>query len=183
MKKYLILTSIIFAGFCSAQVAIGKQTVDGNAILDFGSQNKGIILPIADISDPTSVYTNGTLLMDIDDLTVKAYQNNTWTPLSDPGQLTVLLDSNDNPISTAAKINTSAEVGQGVILGDVDTNGLPPSGADGVLVLESSTQALVLPKVADPHINIKSPVAGTICYDLTSDSLAIFDGKVWNYWK
>lgn len=183
MRKISIIFTILLAQVCMAQVAIGKSDIDGKAILDFGSENKGIILPIADTSDPSVTYTNGTILMDVNDLTIKAYQNNTWMPLSDAGQLNVVLDEDDNPISTEYILNLADEIGVGAVIGEVDNDGLPVSGADGVLVLESTDSALVLPKVADPHINIKSPVAGTMCYDLTSDSLAIFDGKVWNYWK
>lgn len=184
MKKIIILTGILISGFTFSQVSIGKESVDGKGILDFGTDgNKGIILPIVDITDPSQIYTDGTILMDKDDLTVKVRQDGNWLLLSDPGSLQEQVDENNIPITTAAVINTSGEIGNGVIIGDVDTSGNPVSGAQGVLVLEATDKALILPKVANPHIEIKSPVAGTICYDTASDSLAVFDGKVWNYWK
>jgi hypothetical protein len=51
------------------------------------------------------------------------------------------------------------------------------------LVLESTSKALVLPKVANAETEIKSPAVGTMVYDLYSKSLAIFDGAKWNFWK
>ena len=42
---------------------------------------------------------------------------------------------------------------------------------------------MILPKVNQPEINVKSPYPGMICYDTASKTVAIFDGKVWNYWK
>jgi hypothetical protein len=40
---------------------------------------------------------------------------------------------------------------------------------------------MVFPKVASPDLNIPSPVAGTMVYDTVSQSVALFDGTVWNY--
>lgn len=53
----------------------------------------------------------------------------------------------------------------------------------GVLVLESADKAMVLPRVASPHLNVKSPYPGMMCYDTDSKTLAVFDGTVWNYWR
>lgn len=92
-------------------------------------------------------------------------QNNLWVDLSDAGSLTGIIP------------NTSFEQGGGVIIGAAS------SSAQGVLVLESANKALVLPKVNDPVANMKSPVAGTICYDTVSKTIAVFDGVTWNFWK
>ena len=176
MKKFIILCFILSTNLTFAQISIGKNQVDGGGILDFDEDNKGIILPIADI-ETTNTYTNGTILVDKNDYKIKVFQDNDWLELSDTGSFDVQKDDNNNDISTAVKINTSDDIGQGVIIGAEN------SDADGVLVLESTNKALILPKVFRPHENILSPVAGTICYDTESDSLAVFNGKVWNYWK
>jgi len=55
--------------------------------------------------------------------------------------------------------------------------------APGVLVMESSNKALILPKVATPHLNVKNPYPGMICYDTVSKTMAVFDGLKWSYWK
>ena len=75
-------------------------------------------------------------------------------------------------------LNTGADVGNGVIIG------ANISSKPGVLVLESSTRALILPYVANPHTTIGNNASiGTIVYDTTSDSLALFDGVNWHYWQ
>ncbi|CAD0220161.1 hypothetical protein KYG33_07810 [Chryseobacterium sp. D764] len=158
---------IVFNSFF-AQIAIGKQTVDGNStVLDFDNvsgNTKGLILP-ATSGLPTGTLVNGTLIFDVTDNKVKVYENDTWKSLSDAGN------------SSAVIVNNSAESGKGVIMGEA------ASTADGVLVLESQDKAMILPKVAAPHLSVKNPYPGMICYDTTSKTLAIFDGSVWNYWK
>lgn len=167
MKK-LILTVIVF-NFClyaTAQVAIAKSSVDGSGILDFprGTTN-GILLPIVETLPTASAAQNGTFLMDKNDLKLKMCENATWVNLSDAGSI------------SGVTFNTSAEVGNGVIIGDQTTT------ASGILVLESTNKALILPHVASPEINVKSPHPGMLVYDSTSKSVAVFDGLKWNYWK
>ena len=167
-----IIYAAILCGFASisfGQVSIGKNAVDGNnTILDFEeSTTNGIILP-AVTTVPTGLdATNngGTFAFDLTDSKVKMYENGIWVELSDVGEKTALLT------------NSSDEVGDGVIIGAETTT------AKGVLVLESDKDAMILPKVNQPEINVKSPYPGMICYDTASKTVAIFDGKVWNYWK
>jgi hypothetical protein len=99
--------------------------------------------------------------------------------------------TNDRWTSLSAKLDASQEGGklnpyvitgesvnkQGIIIG-AETSSKP-----GVLILESETRTLVLPKVADPNTAVIGPVAGNIVYDTTSDTLAVYDGTNWSYWK
>src|SRR5690606_21318188 len=173
MKK--IINSIIFlslATFVSAQVAIGKEEINGTStILDFydGTDNfRGIILPAVDEA-PASLTTdnNGTFLFDVSDKKLKMYENDTWVELSDEGDDTNLI------------VNTTDENNEdeGVIIAS------EASEAKGLLVLESTDKAVILPKIANPHTTVKSPYPGMMCYDTASKSLAVFDGSLWNYWK
>ena len=34
-----------------------------------------------------------------------------------------------------------------------------------------------------PNINVKNPTAGLMTYDPVRQRLAVFNGKVWTYWK
>lgn len=158
---------VVFNSFF-AQIGIGKQNIDGRStVLDFdnGAGNtKGLILP-ATSGFPTGALVNGTFIFDVTDKKVKVYENDVWKSLSDTGN------------SNAIAANNSAETGKGVIMGETT------STADGVLVLESQDKAMILPKIATPHLNVKNPYPGMICYDTTSKTLAVFDGSVWNYWK
>lgn len=176
MKKIVYTTAlVIMANFANAQVAIGKEVVVGNnTILDFNSvatNTNGIILPAVDnVSNAlaaTTTNNNGTFLFDKSDNKVKMYEFGTWKDMSGVGNSTKLIVNTSNDSSTQ----------QGVIMG-ADT-----SNAKGVLVLESATKAMILPKIANPHLNVKSPYPGMMCYDTTSRTIAVFDGALWNYWK
>lgn len=163
MKKKLTLILLITMLYnCNAQIAIGKIPNNSSAILDFATgTTNGIILSA--VTTLPSNAANGTLLVDRSDLKIKMKQNNNWTDMSSPGDLSKALQ------------NTSTDVGNGVIIGD------NTSVANGVLVLEATDKALVLPKISSPQTNVRSPYPGMICYDTTSKSVAVFDGKVWNF--
>ena len=176
MKNRIILYCLLCFSFSQAQISIGKNTVDGNGLIDFSSTNKGIILPVVNVDSNLS-YANGTFLYDINDNVIKIRENNTWLPISFEGTLNEFMDESNNQVNTKRVVSQSIDEGKGVVIGNTT------SSADGVLVFESTTHAMILPKVTNPHLNILSPTAGTVVYDIYSKSLAVFDGKVWNYWK
>jgi hypothetical protein len=164
MKKVVFsLTLSLFTAFVSAQIAIGKESIDGDAIWDFSSVNnqKGIVLPYT-VAIPAPV--SGTLTFDRADQKVKYYSNGAWVEMTAAGL-------------PPSYINTSPEnTTNGMVVGDTSTE-------IGVLVLESSNKALVLPKVSNASLDIFNPSPGTICYDLSAEAIAIFNGSNWSYWK
>lgn len=177
MKTLYMTTVLLFTiNAASAQVAIGKTSINGNnTILDFNdssSNTNGIILPaIADKSTAlasTAANNHGTFIFDKSDNRIKMYENGNWVSLSD--------DTGDGTEITNHP-NSSPEKGKGVIIG------AQSSSAKGVLVLESNNKALILPRISKPEINVKSPYPGMMCYDTDSMSLAVYDGARWNYWK
>ena len=172
MKNIQIIIALCLSTFSLGQVSIGKEKVDGSStLLDFVETNntKGIILPaVANVDKAIATAkedNNGTFLFDKMDKMVKMYENGEWKALSGIG-------SSDN-----VKTNPSEEKGKGVIIGKDETQ------AEGVLVLESENQAMILPKIANPHTSVKSPYSGMICYDTERKAVAVFNGVVWNYWK
>jgi len=176
-KKILYLVTVLgITSGLQAQIAIGKDSIEGDAtLLDFNNiptNTNGIILPAVENTSfalsATPQANNGTLLFDKSDQKVKMYENNQWVDLSDTGKITDTLWDN---------ANSSAEKGGGIIIGSETTD------AKGVLVIESTDKALVLPKISNPHQTVRSPYPGMICYDTASKTLAIFDGENWNYWK
>ena len=177
MKKLQYITVLLFGfNLVSAQVAIGKSAVNGNsAILDFDStsaNSNGIILPaIADKNTAltaTASNNNATFIFDKSDSKVKMYQNNAWVDLSDAA---------GDGTAVTSLTNSSAESGKGVVIGAATSN------AVGVLILESTNKALILPQINNPATTVKSPFPGMMCYDTASLSLAVYDGVRWNYWK
>jgi hypothetical protein len=163
LKKIIFICILnLFADSASAQIAIGKQSIEGDGIWDFAFGDKrGIILPYtSSVTTPVS----GTFVFDVLTNKVKYYSNGIWTDMTDTGS---------SPISVNSMPETADN---GVIIGEVTT-------AKGVLVLESSSKALILPKISNASIDIYNPASGTICYDLSLDAIAIFNGSVWSYWK
>ncbi|GAA5097508.1 hypothetical protein GCM10023210_32680 [Chryseobacterium ginsengisoli] len=177
MKKIVCLTILIIVNnFSKGQVAFGgKQNIEGTStIVDFNNiatNTNGIILPAVDnVSNSlasAASNNNGTFLFDKSTGKIRMFENNIWVDLSDAGN------------STSIANNSSADftLSQGAIIGSATSN------AKGVLVLESSNMAMILPRIANPHLTVKSPYPGMICYDTASKTLAVFDGNVWNYWK
>lgn len=166
MKKIQLFILIFLSSFALSQVAIGKTEVLGsNTLLDFDqspNNSKGIILPSV---TNNSNATNGTFIFDVNTKKVRMYENNTWKDLSDEGNISNLIS------------NSSNDIGKGVVIGNQN------STVNGVLVLESDSKAIILPYIENPHLTVKNPYAGMMCYDTFSKTLAVFDGVNWNYWK
>lgn len=183
MKKIVatILLAMMFTA--NAQVIIGNATgtaaVKTSVLLEFALENKGLILPYVRMIPTGTKLSEGTLLLDASDPTkarVK-YYNGTWQDLS--GQ-----DANLNSPLVLANFaieqpSTLSEIeGSKAIIGSTTTT------ADGVLVLESTTKAMVLPTVADVQ-NIPSPSPGMMVYvnKTGAKRLAVFNGSKWSFWK
>ena len=164
-----IIIALFISNFCLAQVGIEKTTVEGSGILDFPlGTTKGIILPNVTNSVNIIPVTRGTIVYD---LTTKnaQYYDGAWKTLhilSTPGIAPTILPGNDLPLTKL-----------GVIIGQ------QTSSAEGVLILESQSKALILPKVENPVTNVKSPVAGMMVYDPTKKIMAVYNGKDWTFLK
>lgn len=170
MKRFLKVMIISLGAFASAsaQTAIEKKTTDASSVLDFAAgTTKGIILPAVETLPATPA--NGTFLFDRVAKIVKMYQGGVWVDLSGVGEIAGTV-----PL---APYSGTVDNGKQTVMGSRSTT------VDGVLVLESSDKALVLPKISNPHLNVKSPYPGMMCYDTDRKALAVFDGLVWNYWK
>ncbi len=177
--KYLITIIAIIIGTVSyAQISIGKLSPEVDAILDFGNANdRGIILPHILTLHPSSVA--GTLYYDTSDSKVKAL-------LEDPANAGSLIAQDLSVLDVApaaqydvtkyeyAHYNEKSQL-QGVVIGNTN------STAPGVLVLESTEHAMILPKVTS-YLNIGAPEPGTLIYDEIKNMICIFDGEKWAFW-
>ncbi|WP_343643510.1 hypothetical protein [Chryseobacterium sp.] len=167
MKKISLIIIITASGILNAQVALGKTVLESaSSSIEFGSENRGLVLPwvtnTSDIQNPE----NGTLVFDTSDMKVKVYQNNLWKDLS--------VDTTgiaDTSLQDSLADQPDAKVSVGT-----------PSSVSGILVLEDNNKAMILPKVASPHLNIISPAAGMMVYDTQKKQLAVFNGTVWSFW-
>ncbi|MTH16325.1 hypothetical protein [Flavobacterium sp. LC2016-01] len=170
MKKILIAICVVFAGLtANAQSSIGKNMPpDGSGILDFNAGGKaGIVLPWVTTLPTGTALTGGVMIYDANLKKVMYYNGTSWIDLSNH--------------TGAVDLSIQASVPETPIKGTVI--GAQSSSVDGVLVLESSNKALILPKVVSPHLNIVKPMAGTICYDTVKKMVCIYNGSEWTFWK
>ncbi len=185
MKKIIATIFLGSMAFANAQViigdAVGTAPVKTSVLLEFAlGQNKGLILPYVRTMPATP--TEGTIVLDASTATtarVKYYNSNPtvgtngWTDLS--GQ-----DAN----VTSALANQPTELQAPELATTKSIIGAQTSPAEGVLILESTTKAMVLPTVADVQ-NIPSPSPGMMVYinKAGAKRLAIFNGAKWSFWK
>lgn len=167
MKRITLIIVIIASGCFNAQVALGKITLESaSSSIEFGSENRGIVLPWVTDASGVQNPVNGTLIFDISDMKVKVYQNNLWKDLSVDAT-----GAADTSLQDSLTDQPDAKVSIGT-----------PSSVSGILVLEDDNKAMILPKVASPHLNIISPAAGMMVYDTQKKQLAVFNGTVWSFW-
>ncbi|MBD8083858.1 hypothetical protein [Chryseobacterium caseinilyticum] len=201
MKKAINILMLAAANLAFAQIAIGKASISNipttsnpnpSVSLEFGDfsgvpqEGKGIVLPWVDSAAQTANAVSGTIIYDVNDKIIKykvptSTDTTGWKALSKNETTTVGANTNFN---TTGAVNTSLQnsltdgPNAKASIGTPATPDVP-----GILVLESSTQAMILPKVPSPHLNVIRPEAGTMVYDTVSRQLAVFNGTVWSFWK
>lgn len=196
MHKLIISAFILLSTLANAQVAIGKTNVTNATVsLEFGVSDatngyKGILLPwVSTVAGtPNASYTglsnpvDGTIIFDVSDKKVKYRKAGAWSDLSKNEITTVNGIANYDTtgiINTTLQDNlTENSTAKVMIGGDPSTD-----ATTGVLVLADTNKAMILPKMASPHLNIQNPPAGMMAYDTSAKQLAVFNGKVWSFWK
>ena len=191
MKNIFITLSIFLSTCAFAQVAIGKASVNPSVSLEFydnADNVRGIILPWVDgvsntapfitNSPITEIVVNGTLVYDTSDKKVKVKYTTGWRDLSKDATGTTVDPLTSVDGLTLQNSITDLDNAKVQIGGDPATDNTP-----GILVLADTNKAMVLPKVASPHLNIVNPSPGMMVYDTTKKQLAVFNGTVWSFWK
>ncbi|MNK28128.1 hypothetical protein D3C87_464970 [compost metagenome] len=177
MKKLLILLSIFLIGNWNAQVifgdAVGSATNKTSVLMEFANTgNRGMILPC--VTNKAGITTPGSMILDATVRTaakVEYYNGTTWFDLSSGQTANVTAFAAIQPIALekpSAKVVIGSET----------------SAADGILVLESATKAMVLPVVSS-HNNIVNPSPGmmVIVNGGGIKTLAFYNGSKWAFWN
>jgi len=188
MNKIAILLTLSFSALSFSQVRIGARIPVGNistnsVLLEFGTDDdKGIILPYVE-NVPTGVNDTkgGTLIFDVSsnaEYKVKVKNENAgWSDLSVQSGYSMAV-ANDVKIPQATPLADKA--GAKVIIGN------SASTTDGILVLESTDKAMVLPIVSS-FTAIKNPSPGMMAFlkGATAEKhrLIVFNGQKWAFWK
>lgn len=188
MYKTVIILALTFSAFSYSQIKIGAANSADNVtntsvLLEFGTDNdKGIILPYVEtIPTATAASQGGTIIFDVSsnaEYKVKVKNENAgWKDLSVQS-------------GYSAAVETVVKPSQAMPLADL-TNakaiiGSETSTADGVLVLESPSKAMVLPIVTNLS-NIKNPSPGMMAFLQGATSaghrLVVFNGQKWAFWR
>jgi len=176
-NNILILAMLVTATAVKSQVAIGKEGVSNTSVsLEFANtENKGLILPY--VTDKSGITEEGSTIYDTTDHKVKYLKNGgVWVNLSEDDGTAATIGTADLSIQGADK--TELSTAKTVIGTNASAN-----GTNGILVLTNTDKAMILPKVASPHANIINPAPGMMVYDTTKKQLAVYNGKVWSFWK
>ncbi len=178
MKKNIMTIFTVISVGAYSQVIIGDNVGTASdktsVLLEFANtNNKGIILPY--VRTLPSAPTEGTIVLDSSIPTAARvkYYNGGWVDLS--GQ-------NADVTSVLATQPTQAQVTEQAVSKTII--GAYTTSADGVLVLESTTKALLLPIVSDVN-NIPSPSPGMMVFvnKTGAKRLAVYNGSKWSFWK
>ena len=194
MKNIFLTVTILFSAFAQAQVAIGKSSISvipstttpNPAIsLEFGNtytispvsntDPRGLVLPWVTSTAAVSGVVNGTLVYNASDKKVYVKYASGWKDLS--------VDVTGTTVDPITSVDGLALQNSLSDLENAKVSIGTPTSTPGILVLEDSNKAMVLPKVASPHLSIINPAPGMMVYDTVKKQLAVFNGKVWTFWK
>ncbi|WP_080779925.1 hypothetical protein [Chryseobacterium phocaeense] len=159
-----VKSQVVINGASSTNASISTPSV----LLEFSNNaNKGLILPWTNGDVPNPV--NGTIIFNNVERKIKAFVNNQWVDYSNEAGTNNGIDNSlqNNPLYPE---KPDAKV----IIGN-------PTNVKGILVLESANKAMVLPKLASPHLNIIKPAPGMIAFDTVKELLCIFNGTQWSF--
>lgn len=174
IKNIFITFSVILAIFSNAQVAIGKSSISSPAVslefYDNADNAKGIILPWVTSIGAVTGAVDGTMVYNTSDKKVYVKYASGWKDLS--------VDATGIVDTSLQDSLTDLDTAKVLIGGDPKTDTTP-----GILVLADTDKAMVLPKVASPHLTIINPSPGMMAYDTVKKQLAVFNGTVWSFWK
>ena len=193
MKNIIALLTLTVSTCAFAQVAIGKASISNipatttpntSISLEFGdyvaAQGKGIIVPWVTSAGAVTGAQQGTIVFDTADKIMKYRKaDGSWFNLTKNETTTV--DGQAN-YDTTGVVNITL---QASLTDKPDAKAAigTPTATPGILVLEDANKAMILPKVPSPHQNIINPEPGMMVYDTTTKQLAVFNGKVWSFWK
>lgn len=175
-KNIIILSFLLLSVFAFSQVAIGKASIsklsdnvtqNPSISLEFGTGNRGIVLPWVTSKNAVASVVNGTLIYDISDKKVKVKLVSGWKDLSVDG--TGVVDTTlQDPLTELSSSKTQI----GGAANDITS---------GILVLADTNKAMILPKTT--YNAVIKPAAGMMIYDTTAKQLAVCNGTVWSFWK
>lgn len=165
MKTTITILAIILSIGLYAQdqkLAVGKTTVDGDALFDFGTELRGMVIaPITDVTNMTPAPSAGTIAFDGNTGSFRFYDGTNWSDAVAGGE--------------TGGVATGTDTFKQLI-------GAETSTANGVVIFgedSGETQALVLPKLENGNLKFNNPVTGLIYYDTALKAVLVYNGNGW----
>lgn len=182
MKNIFLTLVFLSVATVSAQVKIGDASPlsSSSVSLEFAAGNKGMIFPWVTSETSVTDAVNGTIIFDLATEKIKVKKKTAgWIDLTMKNKTDVVTGIPNKTVDASLQNGLVEQPNAKTLIGgnaQTDTT-------KGILVLGDTNKAMILPKVAAPHINIKEPAAGMMVYDTAAKQLAVFNGTVWTFWK
>ena len=168
MKTITSILALILSIGLNAQnqkLAVGKTTVDGDAIVDFGTELRGMVIaPITDVENMADAPSAGTIAFDGETGSFRYYDGTTWSTARTGGHDTGTDEASGTADTFKQLIGAETSTATGVVIFGEDTG---------------ETQALVLPKLENGNLKFKNPVTGLIYYDTALKAVMVYNGNGW----
>jgi hypothetical protein len=161
-KIILILCAGLFTLAASAQVVIGKTSIDGDGILDFGSDVKGIVLSPASNVDNIAA-SAGTIAFDGNTGSFRYHNGAGWSTATEGGKTGGTITGTDtNKVFIGATTSTTSDAAVLVLGKDSGEN-----------------KALILPRIANGNLKINDLTPGLMYYDTVCKMVMVYNGNSW----
>ena len=171
MRNYSTILLLSLAFNLQAQISFGTDKVRGNALMDFGPNVNGIVLPYNDI---TKNPVPGTMKVNTETFQIQLFNGDDWFSFTD----NVVSSENLENINIQKNNSPENESKQGIVIGNETEE-----NTEGVLIFNSKDQPIILPQISFPHLNVVDPPVGMMCYDPVNNSVAFFNGIDWYYYN
>ena len=168
MKNTISLLALLLFSFTGyAQLGIGTTTPSSSALLEFGTELRGIVIGPSDAVTQTNANTApGSICFDQATGSFRMYNGTTWSDVVSGGATG---GNESGPDLLKQYMGASSSTTGGGV-----TNGVLILGKD-----VGETKALVLPKSCGGSLTIASPVAGQMYYDQSSKMVMVYNGNAW----
>ena len=142
------------------RLGIGKTSVDGGGIMDFGTEVRGLVIaPVADVS--TMDASPGTIAFDGNTGSFRYFDGTSWSAGISGGTTGGEAAGTDLYYNM---LGTETSTAKGVLIFGEDTG---------------ETKALILPKIPNGYLRFNNPVAGLIYYDTIHKAVMVYNGVSW----
>jgi len=154
--RYIVPFFFLSCISTQAQVLIDRHLATSASVtLEFGTQTRGILLEPATLPASPSA---GTIIFDDSTASLRYYNGSSWSTAATGGTINTVVD-----YTTTSQVIINSTF----------------SSATGLFIIEATNRALVLPKLSNGLLAIKSPTPGLLYYDTLLKAMMVYNGNLW----